>query len=180
MFTEYEPIACSKSSGFDKRRLPALPSDPGDSFKRRGTVTICLCPCSTFPRRLEDTSEEFTGSQIGIKKGVWGESRFDFESIVEEVRRFVARMPPADSTTGLACCLRSFSALGDQRAEILPVQRPPTLAVGEHYMMRLARILIFPFFSLSIMDQLPLVRCLPKCPENFLETFAGGYTRLTG
>ena len=108
------------------------------------------------PRRLEDTSEEFTGSQIGIKKGVWGESRFDFESIVEEVRRFVARMPPADSTTGLACCLRSFSALGDQRAEILPVQRPPTLAVGEHYMMRLARILIFPFFSLSIMDQLPL------------------------
>jgi hypothetical protein len=156
MFTEYEPIACSKSSGFDKRRLPALPSDPGDSFKRRGTVTICLCPCSTFPRRLEDTSEEFTGSQIGIKKGVWGESRFDFESIVEGVRRFVARMPSADSTTGLACCLRSFSALGDQRAEILPVQRPPTLAVGEHYMMRLARILIFPFFSLSIMDQLPL------------------------
>jgi hypothetical protein len=98
------------------------------------------------PRRLEDTSEEFIGNQIGIKKGVWGESGLDFESIVEEVRRFVARMPPADSTTGLACCLRSFSALGDQRAEILPVQGPPTLAVGERYMMRLTRILIFPFF----------------------------------
>jgi hypothetical protein len=32
-------------------------------------------------------------------------------------------------------------------AEILPVQRPPTLAVGERYMTRLTRILIFPFFS---------------------------------
>src|SRR5277367_6521286 len=104
MFTEYEPIA---------RSNPAAST------------------CSTFPRLLEDTSEEFTGSQIGIKKGVWGESRFDFESIVKEVRRFVARMPPADSTTGLACCPRSFSALADQKAEILPVQRPPTLAVAE-------------------------------------------------
>jgi hypothetical protein len=26
-----------------------------------------------LPRRLEDTSEESTGSQTGIKKGVWGE-----------------------------------------------------------------------------------------------------------
>ena len=42
----------------------------------------------------------------------------------------MAHMPPDDSTTGLDCCLWSFSALGDQRAEILPVQRPPTLAVG--------------------------------------------------
>ena len=133
---------------------------PDDAYWVLSQLPLCspYMPLSLFhlPRRLEDTSEEFTGSQIGIKKGVWGESRFDFESIVEEVRRFVARMPPADSTTGLACCLRSFSALGDQRAEILPVQRPPTLAVGEHYMTRLARILIFPFFSLSIMDQLPL------------------------
>jgi hypothetical protein len=144
MFTEYEPIARSNPTA---------------------------STCSTFPRRLEDTSEEFTGSQIGIKKGVWGESRFDFESIVEEVRRFVAGMPPADSTTGLACCLRSFSALGDQRAEILPVQRPPTLAVGERYMMRLTRILRFPFFPLSIMDQPPLNRgYLPKCPEKFRGT----------
>ena len=79
-------------------------------------------PGISASRSRRASSEEFTGSQIGIKKGVWGESRFDFESIVEEVRRFVARMPPADSTTGLACCLRSFSALGDQRAEILPVQ----------------------------------------------------------
>jgi hypothetical protein len=67
-------------------------------------------------------------------------------------------MPPADSTTGLACCLRNFSALGDQRAEILPVQRPPALAVGARYMLRLAQILIFPFFPLGIMDQLPVNR----------------------
>ena len=79
-------------------------------------------------------------------------------SIVEEVRRFVARMPPANSTSGLACCPRFFSALGDQRAEILPVQQPPALAVGGRCMMRLRRILIFPLFPLSIMDQRPLNR----------------------
>jgi hypothetical protein len=112
---------------------------------RRCRSVARKAPTISASRSRRAPSEEFTGSQIGIKKGVWGESRFNFESIVEEVRRFVARMPPADSTTGLACCLRNFSALGDQRAEILPVQRPPTLAVGEHYMMRLARILIFPF-----------------------------------
>jgi hypothetical protein len=67
----------------------------------------------------------------------------------KEVRRFVARMPPADSTTGLVCYPRSFSALGDQRAEILPVQRPPTLVVGAHGMMRLTRILMFPCFLLA-------------------------------
>src|SRR4029077_12389427 len=67
-------------------------------------------------------------------------------------------MPPVDSTTGSVCCPRSFSALGDQRAEILQVQRPPTLAVGAHCTMRLTRILIFPFFSLRILDQLPLDR----------------------
>ena len=38
--------------------------------------------------------------RAGLKKGVWGESRLTFEFIVEEVRRFVARMPPVDSTTG--------------------------------------------------------------------------------
>jgi hypothetical protein len=77
---------------------------------------------------------------------------------LEEVRRFVARMPPADSTTGLVCYLRSFSALEDQRAEILAVQRPPTLVVGAHCMMRLTRILMFPFFPFSITDRLPLKR----------------------
>jgi hypothetical protein len=41
-------------------------------------------------------------------------------------------------------------------AEIPPVQQPPTLAGGELYMTRLTRILIFPLFPLSIMDQLPL------------------------
>ena len=91
------------------------------------TTLSLLHPPRTFGGYVRRIHRE----QIGIKKGVWGESRFDFESIVKEVRRFVARMPPADSTAGLACCLRSFSALGDQRAEILPVQRPPTLAVGE-------------------------------------------------
>jgi dienelactone hydrolase len=44
-------------------------------------------------------------------------------------------MPPADLTTGSACCSGRFSALEDQRAEILPVQRSPTLVVGAHCMM---------------------------------------------
>ena len=51
-----------------------------------------------------------------------------------------------------------FSALGDQKAEIVLVQGSPSLAVGARYMLRLAQILIFPFFSLGIMDQLPLNR----------------------
>ena len=71
----------------------------------------------------------------------------EIESIVEEVRRFLGRMPPARSTTGLACWPRRFSAPGDQRGEIPPVQRPPHLAVGVRCMMRLTRMLIFPFFS---------------------------------
>ena len=96
--------------------------------------------------------------RAGLKKGVWGESRLTFESIVEEVRRFVTRMPPVDSTTGSVCCPWSFSALEDQRAEIFLVQRPPAFALDGRCMMRLTRILIFPFFSLSIMDQLPLHR----------------------
>jgi hypothetical protein len=66
--------------------------------------------------------------------------------ITDLQERFVARMPQADSTTGLPCCLRSFPALGDQRAEILAVRRLPTLAVGARCMMRLVRILMFPFF----------------------------------
>jgi hypothetical protein len=103
------------------------------------------------------------------KKGVWGESRLAFESIVEEVRWFVARMPPVDSTTGSVCCPRSFSALRDQRAEILPVQRPPARAVGGRCMMRLTRLLMFPFFPLSILDQLPLHRgAFQNAQRNFL------------
>ena len=50
--------------------------------------------------------------------GSLGESSLDFESMVEEVRRFVARMPPADSTTGSGCCPWSFSALGDERRAV--------------------------------------------------------------
>jgi len=93
-----------------------------------------------------------------------------FESIVEEVRRFVARMPPVDSTTGSVCCPRSFSALGDQRAEILPVQRPPARAVGGRCMMRLTLLLMFPFFPLSILDQLPLHRgAFQNAQRTFLE-----------
>ena len=76
-------------------------------------------------------------------------------SIVEEVRRFVARMLLADSTTGSAGCPSSFSALGGQRAEILPVQRSPALVVGGRGMMRLTQILVFPFFPFRILDQLP-------------------------
>ena len=79
----------------------------------------------------------------------WGERRSAFESIVEEVRRFVARMPPVDSTTGSVCFQWNFSALEDQRAEILPVQRPPARAVGGRCMMRLTRLLMFPIYFLS-------------------------------
>jgi hypothetical protein len=53
---------------------------------------------------------------------------------------------------------RSLSALGDQRAEILPVQRPRTLVVGAHCMMRLARILMFPCFFLASRMGCPLNR----------------------
>ena len=97
-----------------------------------------------------------------------------FESIVEEVRRFVARMPPVYSTTGSACCSRSLSALGDQRAEILPVQRPPVLSAGGRCTMRLTRILMFPFFPLSILDQLPLHRgAFQNAQRTFLENWRG-------
>ena len=48
-------------------------------------------------------------------------------------------MPPVGSTTGSVCFLRSFSALGDQRAEILPVRRPPALAVGRRFDLELMR-----------------------------------------
>jgi hypothetical protein len=86
-------------------------------------------------RSHQDVSTDLTGPEMIV-----------IMTPFEEVRRFVARMPPADSTTGLVCYPRSFSALGYQRAEILPVQRPPTLAVGTRCMMRLTRILIFRFF----------------------------------
>ncbi len=68
-------------------------------------------------------------------------------------------------------------------AEILPVQRPPALAVGGRCMTRLTRILMFPFFSLSIMDQLPLHRgAFQNAQRTSLETLTlvVGYTRLTG
>ena len=82
----------------------------------------------------------------------------DFESIIEEVRWFVARNAscPLDDRLALLAA-RGFSAPGDQRAEILAVRRPPALAVGVRGMMRLTRILIFPFFS-QHQDQLPLNR----------------------
>ena len=95
---------------------------------------------------------------------------------------FVARMPPADSMTGFGLLsARSFSALGDQRAEILAVWRSPTLDVGARCMMRLTRILIFPFFSLRILDQLPLDRgAFQNAQRTSLETLVAGYTPLTG
>ena len=89
-----------------------------------------------------------TRTGAGLKRGVWGESRLGFsESIVEEVRRFVAGMPPVDSTTGSACFPWNFSALRDRRAGILPVPRPPVLSAGGRCVTRLTRILMFPFFS---------------------------------
>lgn len=48
-----------------------------------------------------------------LKKGCLGGARLAFESIVEELRRFAARMPPVDSATGSVCFPRSFSALAD-------------------------------------------------------------------
>jgi hypothetical protein len=134
------------------------------------------CWVTVYLRRYDAGKPSEYGERIAVlvrsrlvgRKGVWGESGLAFESIVEEVRRFVARRPPVDSTTGSVCCPRSFSALEDQRAEILPVQRPPALAVGGRCMMRLMRILMFPFFSLSITDQLSSkIEGLPQCPENF-------------
>src|SRR6516164_3539350 len=111
----------------------------------------------------------------------WGERRSAFESIVEEVRRFVARMPPVDYSTGSACCPRNYSALGGQRAEILPVQGPHTLSVSARRMMRLARILIFPLFSLSITGEAPPTsRSLPQCPEKLSLETRKRYTPLTG
>jgi hypothetical protein len=76
-------------------------------------------------------------------------------------------MPPVDSATDSAGYPRSFSALGDQRAEILPVLRPPVLAVGGRcIMMRLTQIVIIPFFPISILDQLPVNRgSFAKCPD---------------
>ena len=83
-------------------------------------------------------------------------------------------MPPADYSAGSACCPRNFSALADQRAEVLPVQRPLALAVGGRCMMRLTRLLMFPFFSLSIMDQLPLHRgAFQNAQRTCLETWVG-------
>jgi hypothetical protein len=77
-------------------------------------------------------------------------------------------MPPVDSTTGSACYLWSFSALGGQRAEILQVQPPPALAVGAHCMMRLTRILIFPFFLLASWISCPYIEVPSKMPKELL------------
>ena len=48
--------------------------------------------------------------------------------------------------------------LQDQTAEFLSVRRPPVPAGGGGCMMRLMRILMFPFLSFSIVDQVPLNR----------------------
>jgi len=81
----------------------------------------------------------------------------------------VARMPRVDLTTGSACCPRSFSALGDQRAEIPPVQRPAAFAAGPRCSMRLTQVLmLFPFFLSASRFGCPESRSLPQCPENRL------------
>ena len=109
--------------------------------------------CSAYARRL--------------KRGILGgiKVRIAFESIVERSQAFVARMPPVYSTTGSACCRESFSALGDQRAEILPVQRPPVLSAGGDAINANINVSIF---SSQHLGSAPLHQgCLPKCPENF-------------
>ena len=52
------------------------------------------------------------------------------------------------SRTGPLCCPWGVAALGDQRDETPLVQWPPALAVGVGVprMIRLSRILMFPFF----------------------------------
>ena len=112
----------------------------------RSTDLVCA---AWSPEWIVAAKRALEQGRASLKKGCLGGTRLAFESIVEEVRRFVARMPPVDSTTGSVCCPRSFSALGDQRAEILPVQRPPALAVGGRCMTRLTRILVFPCFLLA-------------------------------
>ena len=128
---------------------------------------VCLYQRLKLPKPLAPFHDP-DNPRAGLKKGVWGESRLTFESIVEEVRRFVARMPPVDSTTGSVCCLWSFSALGDQRAEMLPVERPPAFAVGGRCMMRLTRILMFPFFLSASWISAPYIEVPSKMPRELL------------
>jgi len=79
-------------------------------------------------------------------------------------------MPPVDLTNGLACCPGSFSALEDQRAEILPVRRPPVLSAGGRCTMRLTRILMFPFFSSQHLGSAPPTRgAFQNAQRTFLE-----------
>ena len=135
---------------------------------------------SIFSKSANDEGDQ--GSPIckyagRLKRGVWGGIK---------VRLF--KVHSRKKSSGLwHVCLPStrrpvrfvFRGVSQRLAEILPVQRPPTLAVGR-CVMRLTRILVLPFFSLSIMDQLPLHRgAFQNAQKTSLET-AGGYTRLTG
>jgi hypothetical protein len=65
-------------------------------------------------------------------------------------------------------------------AEFLPIQPPPVLSAGGRCTMRLTRILMFPFFPLSILDQLPLHEVSSKMPRELSWKTERGYTYLTG
>jgi hypothetical protein len=126
---------------------------------RKGARTDSTCPsCKRLPRStakccfahirmVSSRFNDLTDPEMTVTT-----NRF------EKARRFVAHRQPADSTLGLVYYLRSFSALGDQRLEILPVQRSPTFVYGAHSMMRSTRILIFPCFLSALQLGCPLNR----------------------
>jgi hypothetical protein len=130
-----EQIAFVDNAAFFKRNIDNVTANP-----RRYCHQLNRCRSSgelvpirpvTSPTYPDPTIAIFITRVKRVRQ-----SRGNRADCIEELRRFEARIPPADSTTCLAWCPRSFSAPEEQRAEILPVQRPPALAVGGRCMMR--------------------------------------------
>ena len=110
---------------------------------------------------------------------VWGESRLIFGPVVGRSRAVCGTYASRRARRPARFVVpRSFSALGDQRAEMLPVERPPALAVGGRCMMRFnASVSVSIFLLSSIMDQRPLRRgAFRRCPEDYLGNLSGAYT----
>jgi len=152
------------------------PGDGGDAgFKDAGGTRPLLAPpeeCLRMPgpKAKRSRAHHRTGTGAGQKKmGLGG------------IKVRVFRVHSRKKSGGLwHVCLPStrrpaqfvFRGVSQRLAEILPVQRPPTLAVGTR-VMRLMRILVFRFFSLSIVDQLPLHRgAFHNAQKTSLETGA--------
>ena len=87
-------------------------------------------------------------------------------------------MPPVDSTTGSVCCRESFSALEDQRAEILPVQRPPVLSAGGDAINANINVSIFSSQHLGSTPSTPEVPS--KMPRELSWKTGAAYTFSTG